>query len=175
MQVLSRDRRLGPGRRWWHLLAACVLAVAQADGTDNTLRGHASVIDGDSLRVGGVELRLAGIDAPEYDQQCRTNERSWPCGRRAIEALAAIVGEAEVVCEWRERDRYDRALATCFVAGMNVNERLVADGLALAYTRYSDRYLDAQRQAQVARRGVWDSQFVPPAAWRRAKAARRSR
>ena len=30
--------------------------------------GSAEVIDGDSLRVGGRELRLEGIDAPEYRQ-----------------------------------------------------------------------------------------------------------
>ena len=34
------------------------------------LQAKIEVIDGDSLRVNGVEIRLEGIDAPEYHQEC---------------------------------------------------------------------------------------------------------
>jgi len=42
--------------------------------------GIARVIDGDSLRVSGVEIRLLGIDAPESGQSCMRGGASWPCG-----------------------------------------------------------------------------------------------
>lgn len=43
------------------LSALCVPAFASA----NTIEGRAEVIDGDSLKVGGTEVRLFGVDAPE--------------------------------------------------------------------------------------------------------------
>ena len=35
-----------------------------------TLSGHARVIDGDTIVIGEVHVRLFGIDAPESDQTC---------------------------------------------------------------------------------------------------------
>jgi endonuclease YncB( thermonuclease family) len=36
-----------------------------------TISGTATVKDGDSLMIGGLEVRLHGIDAPELDQTCK--------------------------------------------------------------------------------------------------------
>ena len=44
--------------------------------------GHAK--DGDSLMVGDTEVRLFGIDAPEWDQSCQKNGQDWSCGRAAV-------------------------------------------------------------------------------------------
>ena len=46
--------------------------------------GRARVIDGDSLEVAGVRIRLFGIDAPERDQDCQDgNGKSYACGYAA--------------------------------------------------------------------------------------------
>jgi hypothetical protein len=40
------------------------------------------VLDGNSLKVDGENIRLTGIDAPELHQTCRDAQASeWPCGQ----------------------------------------------------------------------------------------------
>ena len=46
--------------------------------------GHAK--DGDSLMVGDTEVRLFGIDAPEWDQSCQKNGTDWSCGAAAADS-----------------------------------------------------------------------------------------
>ena len=46
---------------------------------DAFLVGFAEVRDGDSFLLGGEEVRLLGIDAPEYDQECGEGEDIWRC------------------------------------------------------------------------------------------------
>jgi len=53
-------------------------------------------------------------------------------------------------------DRYGRTVAACSVAGADIAEWVVRDGLALDWPRYSKgRYGDAQRDAERAGRGIW--------------------
>ncbi len=134
------------------------------------LRGRANVLDGDSLRIGEQEIRLHGIDAPEYRQICFQGDQPRRCGIEALRALEQMIGANPVHCTWEARDAYSRALATCYVNGENLNARLVAAGLAVAYTRYSDRYAGEQRHARDAALGVWATRFEMPWRWRRAHA-----
>jgi len=150
--------------RLW-LFASILIPAMNASAGE--LYGRASVIDGDSLRIDDYELRLHGIDAPEFRQTCVREGVAEPCGIRAKNALTQMVGSNNVRCTWTERDSYGRLLATCYVEGENLNARLVAAGLALAYTRYSTRYEPEQRQARSAGRGVWSTVFSPPWQWRR--------
>ena len=71
-------------------------------------------------------------------------------------------------CERREADRYGRMVAVCRVDGVEVNRWLVEQGWALAYVKYGGSvYLEAQRQAQAARRGVWQGSFQAPWEYRK--------
>ncbi len=54
--------------------------------------GLARPIDGDSLWVGGNEVRLKGIDAPEGRQTCRRSGAIWGCGEAARSALVGLIG-----------------------------------------------------------------------------------
>ncbi len=36
----------------------------------NTIEGFAKIIDGDTLRLNNIKIRLYGIDAPEINQKC---------------------------------------------------------------------------------------------------------
>ncbi len=71
--------------------------------------GFARAIDGDTLEVDGVRVRLHGIDAPEYEQPCWFHGRHWLCGREATRVLANQLHDRQVVCEIRHRDVYGRA------------------------------------------------------------------
>lgn len=131
--------------------------------------GRASVVDGDTLELQGVRIRLWGVDAVESSQTCLdASGKPWPCGRRAAFALADFLGQRTVRCERKDTDRYGRTVAVCSVGGTEVNRWLVEQGWALAYVRYGGSvYLDSQRQAQAARRGVWQGGFQAPWAYRR--------
>lgn len=124
--------------------------------------GEARVIDGDSLVVAGVEIRLYGIDAPEYRQYCFRRGRPWRCGIDATRTLRALIASRPVACRSREEDRYGRTVATCAVDGRDLGAAMVAGGHAVAYGAYQEE----ERAARNAGRGIWSSRFDPPAAWR---------
>ena len=50
-------------------------------------------------------------------------------------------------------------------AGLNV--AMVADGWAVAYTRYSDEYLPWQKIAKKQKLGLWSTKFDYPEDWRK--------
>ena len=149
------------------LWSSFLIFIAAAAVNAGEITGEAKVLDGDSLRIGTVEIRLFGIDAPESRQTCTISGQIWECGRSATRALAEMIGRAKVRCTWRELDAYARALATCFSDGTNLNAQLVARGMALSYTRYSKRFLPQETAARAAAIGLWRSEFTPPWIWRR--------
>lgn len=140
-----------------------MVAVGYWQQSGETVTGMARAIDGDSLRLGHRELRLAGIDAPELHQTCQHDDGVYPCGREARGYLDGILARAPVTCTMREKDRYGRDLALCRQGDMDVNAALVREGQAVAYGRFDAE----ERQARGARRGVWSGRFERPADWRR--------
>jgi endonuclease YncB( thermonuclease family) len=126
------------------------------------ITGTARVIDGDSLTVAGVEIRLYGIDAPEYRQYCFRRGRPWPCGIDATRVLRALIANRPVACRAREEDRYGRTVAACSVEGRDLGAAMVAGGHAVAYGAYALEELAARN----AGRGIWSSRFERPADWR---------
>jgi endonuclease YncB( thermonuclease family) len=130
------------------------------------ITGKSRVIDGDTLDVGNRRIRLAGIDAPERAQQCRdAAQQPSPCGETARRTLADLVGQGSVTCAPIELDRYSRVIATCHLADADLGEVMVGAGQAVA----NGRYADVEREARVARRGIWAGTFDQPADWRRAQ------
>ncbi len=131
--------------------------------------GTAAVIDGDTIEVHGQRIRLHGIDAPESLQVCRRDGKPWQCGKDAANALADKIARRPVTCEDLGRDRYKRIIGRCAVAGEDMGEWMVSQGLALAYRRYSLDYVDEEATARTARRGIWAGEFVKPWEWPRGK------
>ncbi len=148
--------------------------------------GRATVTDGDTIVIGGTRIRLDGLDAPERRQACLdANERSYPCGGQAANALDTLIARRTVACRSEGTDRYDRMLGTCWVAAElpkgtgtrgtvpatrnddSLNERMVAAGWALAYRRYSTAYVSTERRAQADGRGIWQGAHTPPWDYRR--------
>ena len=149
-------------------LAAVVSVVASATAFAAT-SGPARVIDGDTIDISGQRIRLHGIDTPESGQSCQRDGISWLCGAQATKTLRELIGDADVSCTKRDRDRYGRIVAVCQANGVNLNAAMVLSGMALAYRKYSDDYNGQEVSAKAARRGLWAGQFVPPWDWRRGK------
>lgn len=142
------------------------------------------VIDGDTFVLSdGRTVRLIGIDTPEVhasaklSREARRSDRDrqtiQALGRRASEHAAHLVAGRRVALEYdpanaadKHLDRYGRVLAYVWVVDeadgrlFSVNERLLSDGYANAYTNYpfqhAEKYLDLQRTARSSERGLWD-------------------
>jgi micrococcal nuclease len=125
------------------------------------------VVDGDTIRVqfGGQEypLRYIGIDTPETVHPSRPVE--W-MGREASDANKTLVAGRTVVLERdvSETDRYGRLLRYVWLAEgagwLLVNLELVRRGFAQVSTyppdvKYTDLFLDAQREARDEALGLW--------------------
>lgn len=113
------------------ILCACLQAGVNAQVNAQVIEGEGRAIDGDSLYVGGREIRLWGIDAPEFPTAA---------GRAAKAALRRLAGGRWIVCEVKARDRYDRAVALCRTAGADLAAALVASGHARDWPAYSGGY-----------------------------------
>lgn len=143
--------------------ALCFAGPAGAAG----LSGSARVIDGDTLAVGDVVVRLHGIDAPESGQWCKDGAgRDFDCGKAATDALSALVAGATVGCAGDEWDRYGRLIAVCHSGGVELNRSMAMSGWAVAFLRYSDAYAADQAAAARARRGLWAGTFEAPWSYR---------
>lgn len=151
----------------WGTLAVLVLTGALAlifhlDG-GTQIGGRAQAVDGDTIRLGDERIRLAGIDAPEHDQTCtQADGSSWACGKAATTLLAETLRAGGVECNGSERDRYDRLVATCTIAGADLSAAMVRDGLALADWAYKAE----EQEARSAGRGIWSGSFQTPRDWR---------
>ena len=143
---------------------------AVAETTPFSISGDVTVTkvsDGDSLRSGKLKIRLHGIDAPELKQTCQdAHGDDWPCGKASRAALTAMVN-SPLRCELRDVDRYGRLIMRCLAGTTDIAERLVSQGLAMAYRRYSTDYVVAEEAAEAGRHGMWQGRFDTPWDWRR--------
>ena len=126
--------------------------------------GQASVVDGDTLEIHGIRIRLWGIDAPESSQLCRGEDTlQYRCGAQAANDLDALIARRPVNCSPLSLDQYGRTVATCSVGGTDLGEWLVRKGLALDWPQYSKgRYGSAQRDAERTGVGIWKGSYVEP-------------
>ena len=132
------------------------------------LSGPVRVIDADTLDVDGTRVRLFGIDAVEKNQMCQDRAgEDWPCGRQATEKLAAALDGQNVRCIVQDTDRYGRAVSVCEAGGKDINYWVVRNGWAVAYTRYSRDYEQAEAKARAEGNGIFAGSFIPPQEWRR--------
>ncbi|MGD9669961.1 MAG: thermonuclease family protein [Hyphomicrobiaceae bacterium] len=132
-------------------------------GEAHELSGFVRVIDGDSLRIGGSEVRLLGIDAPEGRQTCEREGKAWDCGEESRRQLQRLIGGQKVSCRSLERDKHGRYLGTCEAGGQTLNAAMVESGFAVSYGSYRNE----EGAAKSARRGLWAGTFQMPREWRR--------
>ena len=144
-----------------------VLAVMTRLGIIDLEPGAMQVVDGDSLRRGDTDIRLHGIDAPEYRQSCRDkHDTEYFCGKQAADALRGLVKGKDISCASVETDRYGRAVAVCRVGELEINREMVRLGWAIAYSSHGTFYLGVEAEAKKAKRGIWAGSFERPEDYR---------
>ncbi len=155
------------------LLSSMPVAAYSKDQTEagaNTqdVVGRASVVDGDTLDVRGVRIRLMGIDAPESGQWClNQNNFGYPCGKDVAFWLSSWLETKNVSCVPSGRVTHGRIVAECFVDGVSVNDTLVSNGMATAEARHSRKFLVSEEKAIRQKRGMWSGRFDRPSQYRR--------
>ena len=139
------------------LIAALVLLSGGPAATQNLQGTVLSIGDGDSLRVQAgsrtLNVRLACIDAPETSQKPH-----GATARAQLQRLAPIGSAVEL--RIKATDRYGRSVAEVSRSGRNLNQALVAAGVAFVYWQYiqsCDRqtYSRLETEARLKGLGVW--------------------
>jgi len=151
------------------LLAVWIYVPAAFAASEPGYLTVTAVSDADSLRAGQLRLRLHGIDAPELRQTCLDSAgQPYKCGQSAADFLRSMIEiGTEIQCRHLDTDRYKRWVVKCFHNGEDIAETVVRAGWALAYRRYAQDYIEAEKQAERARRGIWQGSFTRPEIWRR--------
>ena len=132
--------------------------------------------DGDSFVLDGEEIRLWGIDAPEFSQSCRDPAgQEYFCGKRAKGHLQDLIGRGSVRCEPTSRAKNEtRIVAQCFVGENDLGSQMVQSGWAIEYKYFSKgAYAAEERTAKNSRHGLWSGTFQNPRDWRKARDNRR--
>ena len=125
------------------------------------------IIDGDTvyatLEGKPYKLRLTEIDAPERDQ---------PFGRQSKVFLRELLKDGEFDADISGKDQYGRYLARLYDNGVDINRKMVNEGMAWVYDFYvTDKtFYKNQLSAQNQKKGIWSKRYpAPPWEWRRAR------
>ncbi|MFC7607400.1 thermonuclease family protein [Teichococcus aestuarii] len=129
--------------------------------------GQARVLDGDTLDIAGIRVRMQGIDALEGDQQCNRPGGRYACGRAARDQLAALIDGRDITCTPDGSSTYGRSVAVCTVSQggreIDLNAAMVRSGYAFDCTRYSKgRYAEEEAAAKAEKAGAWAGRFTYP-------------
>lgn len=166
-------------RRWGSILFLVILlalwlypewlGLSKARPTRSADGAAIIVRDGDTLTIDKQDIRLHGIDAPEFAQICKTAAGSdWPCGKLARAELVALIAGRKLTCEERAHDKYQRVVATCLDdKGSDIAKTMIERGLAVSFGGFAKGpYADEEALAHTAKRGLWQGAFDPPSSWR---------
>ena len=147
------------------------LLVLLSNSIAEEISGIPKVVDGDTVHIDNYKFRLEGIDAPEMRQQCKkesfkisffisfTFYRDYSCGRISKEKLITKIDTTEIKCISSSKDRYKRYIATCYKGKTNLNQWMVRNGYAVAYRRYSKKYIPDEDFAKENKLGLWQGKL----------------
>lgn len=131
-----------------------------------TIIGKVSwIYDGDSFLMqtegGRVQVRIWGIDAPEYKQ---------PGGREAAKFLIGLIKDKTVSVEKVELDSYGRIVGKVHCENVYVNLEILKNGHAWWYQHYApeeSEFRRAEENARAQKAGLWrEPSPVNPREWR---------
>ena len=151
--------------------------ITSAISFEKIIIGKANVTDGDTIKINDQKIRLFGIDAPETKQFCKevylsflifNFKRDYKCGEKSTNALKKKIQSKNIKCLVQDKkDRYRRNIGICYLKKQDINSWLVKNGYAIAYRRYSKKYIIDEQYAEENKLGIWQGTFMEPEKWRR--------
>ncbi len=145
--------------------------------SEKIISGNARVVDGDTIIINKRKIRLFGIDAPEKKQICKKTylhffifnfQKDYKCGEQSTLALSKKIKNKKIKCILeKDKDIYKRLIGTCYAKSQDINRWLVKNGYAVAYKKYSKKYMSDERYAKQNKLGLWTGTFMKPEKWRR--------
>ena len=147
-------------------------------GEVKEISGNAQIIDGDTIKINLKKIRLYGIDAPESKQMCKKTyltiiffnfTKDYPCGKISTQKLKKKINNKVITCKILDIDRYKRLIGECYKRNLNLNSWLVSNGYAVAYRKYSKKYVSFEVKAKNEKLGLWQGKFEMPWDYRRKK------
>jgi len=144
--------------------------------TSNTLSTElVKVVDGDTIHIGNTKYRFFGIDAPELSQQCEKDDKKILCGIDAKKMLQNKIGKQTPKCisQTKTRDKYNRVIAECFIQSESLSSYMVRSGYAVAYRKYSSKFVEDEEYAKNNKHGIWSTKFQNPEEFRRYKSTQK--
>ena len=151
--------------------------INSAISFEKIIIGKANVTDGDTIKINDQKIRLFGIDAPETQQFCKevylsflifNFKRDYKCGEKSTIALKKKIQGKNIRCLVQDnKDRYMRNIGICYLKKQDINSWLVKNGYAIAYRRYSKKYINDEQYAEDNKLGIWQGTFMKPEKWRR--------
>jgi hypothetical protein len=91
------------------------------------------VVDGDTLDINGIRIRLALVDTPEI------NQPGYDRAREFVESLClGKKGELDVDSGQRRGDRHGREVGVVYCDGINMNDKLMSNNLARILVQFCD-------------------------------------
>ena len=136
-----------------------------------SVSGHAKVTDGDTIKINTFKIRLDGIDAPEKKQKCKrpyleifmfTFYEDYSCGQKSTEALINKINNQKITCKISNVDYFKRLIGECYKRKINLNAWLVSNGHAVAFRKYSKKYVPDEILAKQEKKGIWQGKFEMP-------------
>ena len=140
---------------------------------NNTIKGKAIVVDGDTIKIKGEQIRFGGIDAPESyyrgkKQTCIEDNKKILCGKISKYKLIEKIGNNSINCKIeKNKDRYKRSVGECFLKNESLSAFMVRNGYAFDWPRYSKgKFANDQEYAKINKLGFWNMKFEYPWEWK---------
>ena len=118
----------------------------------NFVKGKPRIIDGDTIEINKEKIRFGGINSPE---------RKEIGYKLAKDKLVEKIAKNIVTCiREKNKDKYRRTVAECFVNGESLSSFMVKKGYACDYKYYSKgKYAKEQKHAKSNKLGVWKMKY----------------
>lgn len=127
-----------------------------------------SITDGDTFVILNdqkeqIKIRLHGIDAPEKKQDFGTVAKNY---------LSSLIYNKEITIDYKNLDRYGRTIGIVFIEQLNVNEKMLEEGMAWHFKKYDKNsdWAALEDKAKEAKKGLWlQPNAIAPWEWRSRK------
>ena len=107
----------------------------------NLAKGKARIIDGDTIEIDKEKIRFGGINSPER------NEVGYNLAKDKL--IKKIANQVVTCVREKNKDKYQRTVAECFIDGESLSSFMVKNGYACDFIYYSKgKYAEEQKYAK---------------------------